>query len=49
MVDGRRAAALHLLAIGCPPILQRDTLTALWRRGGADRQLVYELVGGDSA
>lgn len=49
---GGRAVALHLLATGCTPILRLDTLTGLWRRGGADRQLarrLYELAGGDAA
>jgi excisionase family DNA binding protein len=50
MVDGGRAAAMHLLEIGYPPILRPDTLTALYRRGD-DRQLVqqlYTLAGGET-
>ena len=43
MVDGGRAAALHLLELGCVPLLRRDTLTALHERGGADRALVEQL------
>ena len=49
MIDGGRAAALHLLDTGYTPILRPDTLTALWRRGGDDRALaqeLYELAGG---
>ena len=51
MVDGGRAAALHLLEIGCVPILQLDTLRALHQRGGDDRALaqeLYELAGGEA-
>jgi hypothetical protein len=51
MIDGGRAAALHLLEVGYTPILRLDTLTALYKRGGRDRELarqLYELVGGDA-
>jgi hypothetical protein len=40
---------LYLLEIGYPPLLKRDTLRALYRRGGNDRVLartLYDLVGG---
>jgi hypothetical protein len=50
MVDAGAQAARHLLEIGYPPLLQLDTLRALYRRG--DRELareLYELVGGDAA
>ena len=50
MVDAGRAAAVHLLGHGLTPILDRDVLRALWRRGGHDRRLaqdLYALVGGD--
>ena len=43
MIDGGRAAARHLLAIGCTPILRLDTLRALYRRGGDDRLLAERL------
>src|SRR6185295_2185473 len=39
MIDGGRAAAEHLLDIGLVPMLELDTLRALYRRGGDDRQL----------
>jgi hypothetical protein len=48
-VQGAVDAAKHLLAEGLPPIFDRDTVSAMWRRGGADRQLaqeLYELAGG---
>jgi len=51
MIDGGRAAAQHLLDIGYPPLLQLDTLRALYRRGGDDRQLarhLYTLAGGET-
>ena len=51
MVDGGRAAALHLLEVGFMPLLELDVLRALYRRGGADRRLaeeLYELAGGDT-
>jgi len=51
MVDAGRAAAAHLLELGYTPILRRDTLTTLYRRGGDDRQLaqhLYTLAGGET-
>lgn len=48
MVDAGADAAIHILAVtGCVPILQPDTLRALYRRGGDDRQLAQALAGGD--
>jgi len=50
MIDGGRAAAEHLLDIGLVPMLELDTLRALYRRGGHDRALaqqLYELAGND--
>lgn len=52
MVDGGRAAALHLLNCGLTPILGVETRRALWRRGGDDRALaqqLYELAGDEVA
>jgi hypothetical protein len=49
MIDAGAQAARHLLEIGCPPLIELDTLRALHRRGGDDRavaQKLYELVGG---
>ena len=43
MVDAGAAAAAHLLAHKLMPLLDIDTLRALWRRGGADRALVAQL------
>jgi hypothetical protein len=43
MIDGGRAAALHLLNAGYPPLLQLDTLRAL-QKGGTDRELVRQLT-----
>ena len=45
MVDGGRAAALHLLDVGCAPIVELDVLRALHKRGGHDRQLAQRLWG----
>jgi hypothetical protein len=42
-LDGWGAAAAHLLELGHTPILSTDTLRALWRRGGTDRQLAQHL------
>jgi len=49
-VDGYRAAARHVLDHGNTPALPLDVLRALWRRGGADRELASELyeLGGVS-
>ncbi len=47
-VDGYRAAARHVLRDGNTPALPIEVLRALWRRGGADRELadeLYELGG----
>ncbi|MGO9251641.1 MAG: hypothetical protein ACLP5J_09635 [Mycobacterium sp.] len=49
MVDAGRDAAAHLLDHGYTPLLDRETLRALHRRGGDDRALaqdLYELAGG---
>ena len=42
-VDAYRAAALALIEAGCCPAPNIDALRALWRRGGADRELVLEI------
>lgn len=39
MIDGGRDAALHVLSVGQVPLLAAEILQALWRRGGADREL----------
>jgi hypothetical protein len=49
MVDGYRAAVLHLRAHGLLAAPDIAAMQALWRRGGDDRQLaqeLYELAGG---
>jgi hypothetical protein len=38
-LEAWRAAAQHILGTGPMPLLELDVLRALWRRGGADRQL----------
>jgi hypothetical protein len=43
MVDAGAAAAAHLLRIGYTPLLELETLRALWRRGGPDRELAQHL------
>lgn len=51
-IDAGRDAALHVLESGHTPVLQLEVLQALWRRGGADRQLAEELfkaTGGQAA
>jgi hypothetical protein len=48
-IDGYRDAALHILASNRVPIVQAEVLQALWRRGGADRELaelLHKLTGG---
>ena len=42
-VQGAVDAARHLLAEGLPPLFDRDTVTAIWRRGGDDRALAEAL------
>jgi hypothetical protein len=49
MVDAGRAAARHLLEVGHTPILKPEVLRALWRRGGADRQLAQHLYNTEGA
>jgi len=39
MVDAGRDTALLLLSQGVLPLLPMETRRALWRRGGADREL----------
>lgn len=49
IIDGGRDAALHILESGRVPSLKIEVLQALWRRGGADRevaQLLHELTDG---
>jgi len=51
-MDGWRDAALHVLSTGKVPILEVEVLQALWRRGGADRELaelLHNLTGGQVA
>jgi hypothetical protein len=50
MVAAGADAARHLLEIGFVPLLEADTLRALYARGGADRQLARELfdLAGDA-
>jgi hypothetical protein len=43
MVDAGRDAATHLLALGHTPLLEIETLRALYRRGGDDRRLAEQL------
>ncbi|OSC27105.1 hypothetical protein B8W68_09900 [Mycobacterium paraintracellulare] len=38
-IDGWRDAAEHVLATGRTPVLPIEVRRALWRRGGADREL----------
>lgn len=48
MVDAGRDAALHILNVGEIPLLEVETLRALYRRGGMDRALaqrLWELAG----
>jgi hypothetical protein len=50
-LDGWAHTVAHLLEAGLPPLLQREVLRGLWRRGGDDRQLaqdLYDLAGGDA-
>jgi hypothetical protein len=48
-VDGWAHAAAHLLTLGLPPTLGRDTLRALWRHGHHRlAQQCYYLAGGDT-
>jgi hypothetical protein len=51
MVDAAAVAAAHLTAASLPPIFDRETLLALWRRFGPDRAPthLYELAGGDTS
>jgi hypothetical protein len=43
MVDAGRDAALHILKTGRVPVLEIEVLRALYRRGGADRELAERL------
>ena len=43
MIDAGRAAALHILDVGEVPLLEFETLRALYRRGGDDRALAEKL------
>ena len=43
-IDGFRDAALHLLASGMTPAPNLDAMRALWRRGGAERDLVRAIA-----
>jgi len=52
IVDAGAAAASHMLAAGLVPLLRRDVLQALWRRGGDDSLFaagLYELTDGYAA
>lgn len=42
-LDGWRDAALHLLATDLLPSVPAEVQRALWRRGGADRDLAKQL------
>jgi hypothetical protein len=49
MIDAGRDAALHILAAGEIPLLDIETLRALYRRGGMDRalaQMLHAATGG---
>ena len=51
-VDSGRDAALHVLAGGHVPLLELEVLRALYRRGGADRELadlLHQLTRGEVA
>jgi hypothetical protein len=49
MVDAAAHAAAHLLTLGLPPILDRDTLRGMWRHGHHRlAQHCYDLAGGDT-
>jgi hypothetical protein len=51
-IDGGRESALHVLTMGYVPLLEREVLQALWRRGGADRELadlLHQLTRGEVA
>lgn len=43
MIDAGRDAAQHILDTGRVPVLEFEVLRALYRRGGADRQLAERL------
>lgn len=45
-IDGWRDAARHLLCAGRMPLVPLDVRRALYRRGGADRQLAEKLHAG---
>lgn len=52
MIDAGRDAALHVLSVGQVPLLEFEVLQALWRRGGADRELaelLHRLTDGQVA
>jgi hypothetical protein len=52
MATGYKAAVLHLRSLGVLPAPLIPEMQALWRRGGADRQLaqeLFELVAGGEA
>jgi hypothetical protein len=42
-IDSFRDAAIHVLGAGCTPLLPIEVMRALWRRGGADAELVQRL------
>ncbi len=44
MVDGYRDAVLLLDSLGLPPAPRLPEMRALWRRGGADRELVASVT-----
>jgi hypothetical protein len=49
MIDAGRDAAVHILNIGEIPLLEIETLRALYRRGGTDRvlaEMLHAATGG---
>lgn len=44
LTDAARYAAEHILEAGYTPLLDLETLRALWRRGGSDRRLAQRLA-----
>ena len=48
-LDGWRDTALHILRLGCVPVVPIEARRALWLRGGADRVLAELLTGGAAA
>jgi hypothetical protein len=49
MVDGGRAAALHLFNCGLTPLVDVETRRALWRRDRALAERLHAAAGGEVA